>query len=262
MTIDTAATAQRAGEALVETLHRQGPTTLDDSLDAVIRQTSCTRQEALYGLTYARQKNLIRDVPGTRSLVAASDTTTLGRHQLNLGHVPGAVQVFDPETSPLRYDDLRAYGEAVGRHHQIYASNGHADVWGLLERLGGRFERQGSDQVQLVIFGAGDFAINPLFVGSDRRQRLNVACTLGAYFTHYLQPGLRGGRVLRRRYSHRATVQANLFATGLLAPAAEFTTAWRDLDGDSWRVGDVFDVSPAFASTRAAALGLPARVPA
>jgi len=254
----TTDTAQGAANTLFDILTVDGPTLLDDAIDRVVRELECSRQEALYGLTRARRDKLVSIVPGTRLLVATSQTLTVDGHLLNLGHAvsPDPALSFDPAPSPLRYDQLLAYGEAVGRHHDAYDSNGRADLDALIDVLGGRVERQADGGIQLLVFGAGDFIVNPAEFESNRRKRRRIAWALGSYFVHYLQPGLRGGRVLRHHHDERASWQARLFAAGLLMPAAEFTDAWIRLTCDTWAVGEQFSVAPETVRDRATVLGL------
>lgn len=146
------------------------------------------------------------------------------------------------------------YAERVGRHHSIY-DDGHADLDKLLRRLGGAVAYAETAE-SLHVDARGDFTVFLPHFTSSARDRFTIAHELGHYFLHYRLAKLDGPKRFRRGARNRAETEANVFASALLMPAAEFTRAWRRANGDEWRVALHFEVSPAAASVRAQVLGL------
>jgi hypothetical protein len=159
--------------------------------------------------------------------------------------------------SNLKYKDIGEYAEKIGSFHGIYDREGRADVKALVRALGG--DIQYSDVPEsLEVGGPGNFVVNIPTHTSDRRDRFTIAHELAHYFLHYRYPNLEGRQTFGRGGRNRAETEANVFASSLLMPEAEFMQAFRELNGDEWRLARRFDVSPAAAGVRAQVLGLKA----
>lgn len=161
-----------------------------------------------------------------------------------------------PVTEPanLTNRDISEYAERVGEFHGVYA-HGYADLTALLDRLGGRVTYAESAE-SLVVDGQGEFTVRLPHFTSTARDRFTIAHELGHYFLHYRLPGLEGRKRFGRGARNRAETEANVFASSLLMPKADFIREWRSSDGDEWRVARHFEVSPAAAAVRAQVLGL------
>lgn len=155
----------------------------------------------------------------------------------------------------LGYDAIRKYAEKVGRHHRIYDPTGRADIDGLVERLGGS-STVADGRESMRVAEEGDFQIFLPSFTSNRRDRFTKAHELGHYFLHYLYPKLNGSESFSRGGRSLAETQANVFASSLLMPEAEYTAAFTSYDGDIHSVARHFDVSPAAAEVRAQVIGL------
>ncbi|WP_458681629.1 ImmA/IrrE family metallo-endopeptidase [Prescottella equi] len=157
--------------------------------------------------------------------------------------------------SGLAYSAVREYAERIGRAHDIYSTNGHADIGALLERVGGRVVNANSSE-SLRVYGEGDFEISVPTHTSKRRDRFTVAHELGHYFLHYRYPNLEGEMAYNRGGQSKAETEANVFAASLLMPEIPFRKAYADCEGDHWLLSDIFDVSPAAAQVRSRTLDL------
>ncbi|NKS64407.1 ImmA/IrrE family metallo-endopeptidase [Rhodococcus hoagii] len=157
--------------------------------------------------------------------------------------------------SGLAYSAVREYAERIGRAHDIYSTNGHADIDALLERIGGRVVNANSSE-SLRVYGEGDFEISVPTHTSKRRDRFTVAHELGHYFLHYRYPNLDGEMSYNRGGQSRAETEANVFAASLLMPEEQFCKAFSDCNGDHWLLSEIFDVSPAAAEVRSRTLNL------
>ncbi|WCD91525.1 ImmA/IrrE family metallo-endopeptidase [Microbacterium sp. nov. GSS16] len=163
-----------------------------------------------------------------------------------------------PEPSPLSNKAIGEYADLVGRHHEIYSANGHADIQKLLASLGGRVTMSPElfDREALTVYEPGNFEIHIPQFTSSRRDRFTIAHELGHYFLHYLHPKTTGMRTFGRGQRNWAETQANVFASHLLMPEEAFRTAYREHAGDWWSIAQVFNVSPSAAQVRAQVLGL------
>lgn len=162
------------------------------------------------------------------------------------------------QPSPLSTRAIAGYAEQVGAHHDIYGSDGGADLRKLLDALGGKVvvARSFIAEEALTVRERGDFVVHLPPMTSDRRDRFTVAHELGHYFLHYLQPQLSGPQSFGRGSRNPAETQANVFAASLLMPTEHFRSAFADLGSDWWAVANRFGVSPAAAKVRAQVLGL------
>lgn len=162
------------------------------------------------------------------------------------------------EPSRLSTKAIREYAERVADHYGIFNSEDCADVRGLVKRLGGRVDVSSSlfNDEALTVHAPGDFTIHLPQLTSDRRDRFTIAHELGHYFLHYLQPERQGPMSYGRGSRNQAETQANYFAASLLMPEARFRAAYERLQGDMWKIGDSFGVSPQAAGVRAQVLGL------
>jgi predicted transcriptional regulator len=160
-------------------------------------------------------------------------------------------------SSGLSYGAIRAYAERIGKAHNIYSGSGCADVHTLVRLLGGRVEVSawGSDE-SLHVDDEDSFTIYLPPSTSSRRDRFTMAHELGHYFLHYLYPSKRGVASFNRGSRNRAETEANVFASSLLMPAAEFERGHAELYPDMHALARRFDVSPAAAEVRCQVLGL------
>jgi Zn-dependent peptidase ImmA (M78 family) len=161
---------------------------------------------------------------------------------------------MNTEPCALSYDAIREYAERVGSKHEIYEDEGHADIDGLVERLGGQVTR--GERHELVVYQQGEFIISVHDFQSDRRSRFDKAHALGHYFLHYLYVGHESHRMFDRTSRGDAETQANVFAATLMLPESQFRNAFETTGDDYWALSRVFEVSPASAKTRAQLLGL------
>lgn len=160
--------------------------------------------------------------------------------------------------SPLSNRSIAEYAERVGKHHQIYSSDGRADLDRLLHALGGRIEVSPSfvaDEA-LTVYEPGNFVVHLPPLTSDRRDRFTVAHELGHYFLHYLYAKRDDHTSFARGSRNRAETQANYFAASLLMPSEPFKAAHSQSGDDWWAIGNLFGVSPRAAEVRAEVLGL------
>lgn len=154
----------------------------------------------------------------------------------------------------LRNHAISEYAEIIGAKYGIYV-DGRADLDALLEALGGQREYAETSE-SLAVRDVGDFTVMLPRYTSVERDRFTVAHELGHYFMHYRLPKKTGSASFGRGERNRAETEANVFASALLMPEAEFKRIWKLLDGDTWNVARHFGVSPAAAGVRAEVLAL------
>lgn len=162
------------------------------------------------------------------------------------------------EPSRLSTKAIREYAERVAEHYGIFGSGDRADLHGLVARLGGRVDVSSSlfNDEALTVHAPGSFTIHLPQLTSDRRDRFTIAHELGHYFLHYLEPGVQGPKGYGRGSRNQGETQANYFAASLLMPEDRFRAAYKKLDGDMWKIGELFGVSPRAAEVRAQVIGL------
>lgn len=158
------------------------------------------------------------------------------------------------QPSNYSYGSISAYAEKVGEAHEIYSSNGNADIDGLVEKLGGRVEVHNGHE-SLHVTSKNDFVIYIPQTTSSRRDRFTIAHELGHLFLHYVLPKKDGVKSFSRGGRNRAETEANVFAAALLMPEKHFKREYRQI-GNATLVAWHFDVSPAAAEVRAQVLGL------
>lgn len=163
--------------------------------------------------------------------------------------------MYVAEPARLSNASITAYAEKVGHHHDIYDVDGRANIDTFLRRLGGRVE-YATDDESLHVRNRGNFTIFIPHFTSSRRDRFTKAHELGHYFLHYLYPKMNGEKRFGRGGRDRAETEANVFASALLMPGAEFKSAYTELGGNFWSLASRFDVSPRAAEVRAEVLGL------
>ncbi|GAB3868128.1 hypothetical protein GCM10028801_43540 [Nocardioides maradonensis] len=159
------------------------------------------------------------------------------------------------EPSRLSNSAIREYAERVGHHYGIYDRAGTADVHDLVTQLGGRLA-YGDTSESLHVNAVGDFVIYLPRVTSSRRDRFTMAHELGHYFLHYLHPQLDDSASFGRGQRNMVETQANVFASSLLMPEAEFRKSWQRSSGDVYALARQFEVSPAAVEVRAKVLRL------
>jgi Zn-dependent peptidase ImmA (M78 family) len=159
------------------------------------------------------------------------------------------------KASSLSYESIRDYAELVGEHHAIYEQSGTADIMRLVADLGGRVE-YADTQESLHVSEPGKFTIFLPQSTSARRDRFTLAHELGHYFLHYLHPNTSSEMSYGRGSRNLAETQANVFAASLLMPEQQFRHAFRELEGDAWRLANRFGVSPAAVTVRCQVLKL------
>lgn len=162
-----------------------------------------------------------------------------------------------PMTAPANLSNraIEQYADRVGRAYAIYDAEGHANIDELCSRLGGRLEYSDRPESSIVM-APGAFTIYIPRSTSSRRDRFTVAHELGHYFLHYLLQNRQDAVMFGRGARNRAETEANVFASTLLMPAPEFRQMYTSLTGDTWRIAEAFDVSPAAVEVRAQVLGL------
>ncbi len=166
---------------------------------------------------------------------------------------------LNTKLSPLSADAIREYAERVGHHHNIYDSQGKADLQLLVKKIGGEFAEK-DNPTWLKITQPRNFSISlPSFI-SSRRQRLNISQAIGFYFLHYLHPGLTDTVIFKRsELNKEAVVQANIFTSALLMPSEQFIKLYDDYGTSrnwKWILSDIFQVSPKAVFVRAQTLNL------
>ena len=169
----------------------------------------------------------------------------------------GDSQVSGVNTEPAGLSNwaIQDYAERVGEYHKVYDDDGRADIDAFVAALGGSFE-YAVDEESLHVRGPGDFVIYLPHFTSARRDRFTKAHELGHYFLHYVYRKQQTTASFGRGGRDRAETEANVFASALLMPKAQFSRAFTDLDGDPWDVAARFDVSPRAAEVRAEVLKL------
>ena len=166
-----------------------------------------------------------------------------------------AMSVVVTKPSRLSNSAIREYAERIGSHYDAYDRAGTADLHDLLRKLGGRLEI-GDSRESLKVNKAGDFVIYLPRVTSSRRDRFTIAHELGHYFLHYLHPKREGPARFGRGERNNIETQANVFASSLLMPEAEFRAAWGRHAGNLLSLARQFEVSPAAVEVRAQVLNL------
>nr|WP_194305898.1 ImmA/IrrE family metallo-endopeptidase [Dietzia sp. B19] len=149
---------------------------------------------------------------------------------------------------------IAKFAERVGRENDLY-DDGRADLDYLLRLFGGKIEYRDGGEA-LHVRSPADFTIFLPRFTSVARDRFTIAHELGHYFLHYRLPELNDERGYGRGSRNRAETEANVFASALLMPSAEFAEKWNSLEKDEWLVANHFDVSPAAARVRAEVLNL------
>ncbi|CPU70560.1 ImmA/IrrE family metallo-endopeptidase [Mycobacteroides abscessus] len=162
--------------------------------------------------------------------------------------------------SRLSYSAIAAYAERIARDNDIVDESGKVDVHALLKKLGGRVEIENRAE-SLDVRDDYDFTVYLPTHTSQLRDRFTIAHELGHYFLHHRAPdehvvGKRTSTFTRLGRNVPET-QANVFASNLLMPAAQFKAAFEELGRDLVAVADRFEVSVPAAKVRAEFLGLP-----
>ena len=161
--------------------------------------------------------------------------------------------------SRLSYSAIAAYAEQIARDNTVIDQDGRVDVHALLKKLGGQIEIENRVE-SLDVRDDYDFTVYLPAHTSQLRDRFTIAHELGHYFLHYRAPErhLNGRRTstFTRLGRNVPETQANVFASNLLMPAAQFTAAFKDLGQDLVAVADRFEVSVPAAKVRAEYLGL------
>jgi IrrE N-terminal-like domain len=151
---------------------------------------------------------------------------------------------------------IRKYAALAGEQHDIYSEDGRADIRGLLLRIGGQVSAVRGGPIELDVEGPGRFTVFEEDWTDNRSRRFATTRSIGHYYLHYLHPGLEGQMSFYRGGDGDVHTQAEVFAATLLMPADQFRAAFHLWNGDSWKLGDVFDVSPQAAEVRAHVLEL------
>lgn len=163
-----------------------------------------------------------------------------------------------PTRNQLSHNAIRGYAERLGARHSIYDENGHAEISGLLDVLGGRtamHEFGSGGDVHVEIRRPGNFLVRIGQTTSARRDRFAVAHGIGHYVLHYLHLGEDRYVEFAHTGDEQLEIEANTFAASLLMPAEHFTAAWTDLGGAIEKLSRRFDVSPLAVQARAEVLG-------
>lgn len=162
--------------------------------------------------------------------------------------------------SRLSYTAIASYAEQIACENGVTDQTGRVDVHALLAKLGGNIEIE--DRMEsLNVRDDRDFTVYLPTHTSRLRDRFTIAHELGHYFLHYRAPEqhLVGERTSKftRLGRNVAETQANVFASNLLMPAAQFQAVFRELGQDLVAVAKRFGVSYPAAKVRAEYLGLP-----
>jgi Zn-dependent peptidase ImmA (M78 family) len=163
--------------------------------------------------------------------------------------------MVETEASGLSLRAIRDYAEKVGGEYEIYDANSRADLFVLLEELGGEVRVHDGPE-SLVVTDVGDFIVNIPTTTSSRRDRFTIAHELGHYFLHYLFPGRSGPAVFGRGLTNRAETEANTFASSLLMPEKGFREAYELVGPNARELAMIFEVSPRAAEVRCDVLRL------
>lgn len=159
------------------------------------------------------------------------------------------------ESARLSYASIRDFADRLANAHDLFGSDGRADIERLVAKLGGRISYSDTNEA-LKVERPGSFVINLPNMTSARRDRFTIAHELGHYFLHYLYEDRQGAASYGRGDRNLVETQANVFAASLLMPTSLFTAAHAELGGDAWALASRFDVSPAAAEVRSQVLGL------
>jgi predicted transcriptional regulator len=162
--------------------------------------------------------------------------------------------------STLSYSAIATYAEQIARDNGVIDPTGRVDVHALLRKLGGQIEVENRAE-SLDVRRVHDFTVYLPTHTSQLRDRFTIAHELGHYFLHHRAPDqhLVGERtsMFTRLGRNIPETQANVFASNLLMPAAEFRAAFEEMGKDLVAVADRFEVSYPAAKVRAEFLGLP-----
>jgi len=157
-------------------------------------------------------------------------------------------------------DDIRSMADQARTAHDVTDDEGRVDVDLLLCQLGGR-KISVNDRATLVVTKPGEFLVFERSWRTDRQRRFDIAQAIGRYHLLYLHPtpGRELVTISQDYGDGRDEVEANVFASTLLTPAAPFAAMWSAAADRQERVRATsvrFGVSPALAGHRAAILGL------
>ena len=162
--------------------------------------------------------------------------------------------------SRLSYSAIAKYAEQIARDNAVVDEHGRVDVHALLRMLGGQIEVENRAE-SLDVRDDYDFTVYLPTHTSQLRDRFTIAHELGHYFLHHRAPDqhLVGPRTstFTRLGRNLPETQANVFASNLLMPAAQFKAAYEELGEDLVAVASRFEVSVPAAKVRAEYLGLP-----
>jgi len=162
--------------------------------------------------------------------------------------------------SRLSYSAIARYAEQIASENDAIDERGNVDVYELLRKLGGDIEIDDRAE-SLDVRENGDFTVFLPTHTSRLRDRFTIAHELGHYFLHFRAPdqNLIGERTstFTRLGRNIPETQANVFASNLLMPAAQFKAMYSRLEEDLVSVAEHFEVSYPAAKVRAEFLGLP-----
>jgi IrrE N-terminal-like domain len=151
---------------------------------------------------------------------------------------------------------IRKDASLAGEQHDIYSEDGRADIRELLLKTGGQLSAVRGGPIELEVEGPGRFTVFEEESTTDRRRRFATARSIGHYYLHYLHPGLEGQMSFPRGGYGDVHTQANVFAATLLMPADQFRAAFHRWNGDTGKLGNLFNVSPQAVEVRAHVLEL------
>lgn len=166
-----------------------------------------------------------------------------------------------PEKSNLSYSAIRQYAEKVGAHHDIYDEQGHADIDGLFQKLGGRIDpdHRHNERAPLIIEESNSFVLVIYNFQSDYRSRFKKAWAIGHYFLHYRHPDIQSYMKFDKIDEEVLGMQANHFAATLMMPEKHFSTQFQLVKEEAkwdWKLSSIYCVSPQAVKVRAEILGL------
>lgn len=155
-----------------------------------------------------------------------------------------------------RIAKIQGYAQRLGAHHRIYDQTGRAQLNLALFRVGGNV-RVRRTHISVSVVRRGNFLINLPPGLPERQVRFAVATGIGRYALEHLSQR-KFGTMLLLDSDRLAIAKAEAFASAFLMPEPYFRWEHEELDGDVWRLGLAFGVSPKAANARCRTLGLEA----